>query len=160
MAVLRALTKNIGELLEKVLDYIIEADVACASPGYQNIYWGGVNFSESKDLLRLPVNVFFRNCKHKILWVSTNGEDVMTGIKYGNRGQVWLMLPFIQLHQPPYAACTNEGGHTDTYKKFSPLGMKLFFKPMAPNCYTISLMKDKWCCGLKKDHAVPKIVGE
>ena len=140
---------------------MLEANVSCASSGYQNIYWGGVEkFTERdlKDSLRLPIEAYFRNNSFKVNWVNLMGEDLVSGVKYGREGQVWLMLPFLQVVMPPCLKLTEEGGHTDTYRKYSDIGLNVFFKIWQPNAFTVFLKGDQWCHSVRKDYAVPKIV--
>ena len=157
----RKLVNNITEIFENILLYMLEANVSCASSGYQNIYWGGVEkFTERdlKDSLRLPIEAYFRNNSFKVNWVNLMGEDLVSGVKYGREGQVWLMLPFLQVVMPPCLKLTEEGGHTDTYKKYSDIGLNVFFKIWQPNAFTVFLKGDQWCHSVRKDYAVPKIV--
>ena len=157
----RKLVNNITEIFENILLYMLEANVSCASSGYQNIYWGGVEkFTERdlKDSLRLPIEAYFRNNSFKVNWVNLMGEDLVSGVKYGREGQVWLMLPFLQVVMPPCLKLTEEGGHTDTYRKYSDIGLNVFFKIWQPNAFTVFLKGDQWCHSVRKDYAVPKIV--
>lgn len=159
----RGLTHNITEIFEGILNYMLEADISCTSPAYNNCYWGGIQgLTEQnlKDYLRMPIEIFFRNTKFKVNWVNLMGEDLVSGIKYGRSGQVWLMLPILQVIMPPCLKMTAEGGHTDTYRKYSPISLNLFFKVMTPNCFNISLVKNNWSHSIRKDYCVPKIVVE
>ena len=158
----RGLVHNIDEVFNYIIDYILESDIACASSSYNNIYWTGVEGLKEnllKDMLRTPIEAYFRNTKFKVNWLNLMGEDLVTGIKYGRDGQVWIMLPILQVVMPPCLKMTTEGGHTDTYRKYSPLGLNIFFKIWTPNCFNVSLHGDNWYHSIKKDFAVPKIVG-
>ena len=158
----QGLVRNITEVIESILDYIQSANIACASSSYNNIYWSGVsglNEEFLKDGLRLPIEAYFRNANFKVDWVNLMGEDLVTGVMCGRKGQVWVMLPILQVVMPPCLKMTTEGGHTDTYKKYSPLGLGLFFKIWTPNCFTVGLQGDNWYHSVRKDYAVPKIVG-
>ena len=44
------------------------------------------------------------------------------------------------------------------YRKYSDIGLNVFFKIWQPNAFTVFLKGDQWCHSVRKDYAVPKIV--
>jgi len=152
---------NIDKIIALFLEYYksIPAKSICMSQGGD--YIGGDNGfgTERTNYSRKAMNSWFCSVDRPIKFLSRLNEDVNTYLIYGQKGDIYLTIPFVSLTQK--ATQKNVGGMSDAYIE-SGTYVKTFYTVMyCPSFCKVTLMgttnrrihhKINW------NHAVPKII--
>lgn len=152
------LTNHIDQILDKVVQYIADTNLACVTFGFTNTYRGGVASVEKfTSRNRLCAELFIRNADIPVDWRANFVEDLITSIDAGIQGNVCLQFMPIQLE-----LCMNEGtlsgGMSEAYNS---TGRYKFYSMPAiiyPNCVSVEFDGTKWKTRTKAEYSVPKII--
>ena len=150
---------DITEIFNKIMNFIINTDISCASCGYQQIYMSGLSgLMKENSRTRLLAEAFFRNLKFDVNWIGNTSEDYLTSIECGRRGQIFIQLPFLQVDMPTACTGKQDGGNSDIYRNMSKW-RQLFFSTMYfPDMFRLNIRQDKLYNTVIPERSVPKII--
>lgn len=149
----------INEVFAKCIDFIDDANVACASFGWGNSYRGGVKvLYDYTSRNRMCAETFIRNGKFEVDWRPLMIHDLLTSISCNMGGQVWMQLLNIQIDiKVSEGKC--DGGSAEVYRSFNKFRRVCFPLMMYPSCNKPRWYKDKWITTFSPENGCNKIIG-
>jgi len=129
--------KNIDNIFYKTLEYFINSNFTsiCFSQGGD---WFGGETNFNKKPKRKAMNSFFCSIDRPFKFEGRINEDVNTYTTLGQRGHVFMTIPFIQLDQK--TTQKTKGGMTEAYLSGGTYIKSFFSIITRPDCIKINLM--------------------
>lgn len=154
---------NINSIFSEYVKYMIESDIDGLCFGMHTMY---MNKVLEPNRRRFMSNIYFRNGKRKLNWVSQIYDDLNTCVYYSNYGHVYLMLPQIQMEfEPQYFQIQNmnknnfkNGGLTDLYNGYDSFKRAFLTTIIQPSSAKPFLHKNVFLMSLSNDNTFPKII--
>lgn len=122
---------------------------------------GGINGNTRKGILRKAMNSLYLRTDRPLEFVGRLNNDVNTYIVNGAKGDLFLTVMALQLHQPQTQQTA--GGMSDAYAAAGTYVKSFYTVMMAPSCVRVGIMGPvyrRFHHAIKWDHAVPKIVSQ
>ena len=149
----------IDEVFSSCIDFIDNANIACASFGWGNSYRSGVSaLYDYTSRNRMCAETFIRNGRFKVDWRPLMIHDLLTSISCNMSGQVWMQLLNIQI-DIKMSEGKVDGGSADVYRSFNKFRRVCFPMMMYPSCNKPRWFKDKWITTFSPDNGCNKIIG-
>lgn len=155
--------KNIDKLFSLLLDFYKKTNSLSVSMAQMGDFIGGGkgSFGKSIKISRKSMNSFLCSTDRPFQFIGRMNEDVTTYVNLGQKGNLFLTVPNVAIHQRPTQS--EWGGLTGLYLDYGTY-IKSFFSVMYnPSCVKVSEMGEKH----KRVHhrvswnnAVPKIIDE
>lgn len=153
--------------MDAIFGYLLEyykaipAKCIAIAQGGDFIGGGENDFYTSIGRRRKVMNSLLCCVDRPFQFVGRMNDDVNTYVESGRRGNLFLTVPRVMLHQVETQKA--KGGHSDIYKKFGTY-VKSFISVMyAPSCVTVRMMGAKnrrIHHSVSWDNAVPCIISE
>jgi hypothetical protein len=110
---------------------------------------------------RKCMNSFFCSTERRFWFLGQLNEDVNTYVTYGNRGSLFLTIPFVGLEQKATQLTT--GGMTDAYLKYGTYVKSFTTVMMQPSSVFVAMMgftKNRLHHRVKQKNTTPMIIKE
>ena len=143
-------------------DFMVECDfTAVGICGSVHFVAGRRVFdSENIQKYRVPYNFIFRNTRHKMEWVSSFGEDIITAMEYNKRGHKILDIPYFQYDTIPPGRAIESGGMSDLYNSMSQFILCCYDYIYNPSSIRLCVNRNRWNAQILKNYVYPKIVSQ
>lgn len=149
----------IDKVLESCIQFVDEANIACASFGFSNTYRSGVSALYKETARnRMCAETFLRNGRFKVDWRPLMIHDLLTSISHNMQGQVWMQLLNIQV-DIKMSEGKVDGGSADVYRTFNKFRRVCFPLMMYPSCNYPRFYNGKWITTLNTENSCNKIIG-
>lgn len=155
--------KNIDRVFESFLNFYKQNNYLSIAFAQGGDFIGGID--NGKGLYRFSkrkcMNSFFCSTERPFKFIGAMNEDVNTYITLGNRGHLFLTIPFISLNQTQTQS--NKSGMTDQYLKFGTYCKAFTTTMMHPNGVKVSMMNSnspRIHHSIKWNNTTPMIISE
>jgi len=135
--------KNLDKIFELMLDYFKSTKALSIAMAQCGDFIGGKssNLTKNIKLKRKAMNSFLCSADRPFQFIGRMNEDVTTYVNLGHKGNLFLSVPNIALHQRPTQA--DKGGLSDMYLDYGTY-VKSFFSVMYnPSCVKVGEMGEK-----------------
>ena len=155
--------KDLDKIFELMLAYYKKINALTIAMLQTGDYVGGKNSTNAKRirLRRKAMNTFICSVDRPFNFMGRMNEDVTTYVNLGNKGNLFLSVPNIAIHQTPTQS--EDGGLKELYLDYGTY-VKTFFSVMYnPSCVKVGLMGSKYKRLHHKvswNNAVPRIIKE
>lgn len=154
--------KQADRMFELMIDFLEKSNALTVAFGQGGDYIGGLNSGLFKATIkRKAMNTFFCKTERPFKFVGRINEDVNTYVLYGGRGNLFLTIRDVMIHQ--LETQTNKGGMTDVYLDSGTYLKSFYSVMMCPSCVKISRMGNtnkRIHHSINWNYAVPKILSE
>ncbi len=155
--------KSLDEAFLALLDYFLRTDALTIAFAQTGDFIGGKQSKKAKDIMvmRKAMNSFLCSIDRPFRFLGRMNEDVTTYVNLGHKGNLFLTVPNIVIHQKPTQS--EKGGLTGMYLDYGTYTKSFFSVMYNPSCVRIGKMGDKHKRIHHKviwDNAVPCIIGE
>ena len=134
-----SIIKNIDKIFYDTLNYYINSNFTSICFAQGGDFLGiEANFYRKNGPKRKAMNSWFCSVERRFFFVSRLNEDVNTYMSLGNKGLVFMTVPFIQLEQK--ATQKTKGGMTEAYIDNGTYVKSFYTLLCRPDCTKISLM--------------------
>lgn len=145
------------EVVDRCVEYVTTAGVACMGLGFCNLYIGGVeNFEKENSRQRLCAEAFIRNTAYKVNWRLNMVEDLITSIDGAVDNQVWFQFLPLQVDIRMSEGVV-DGGNSDVYRKLGKFRVNFMPVIAYPSSNVMRYGKD-WSVTTTPETCVPKII--
>lgn len=135
--------KDLNKVFNLFFNYYRETNCLSIAFAQNGDFIGG--FDNGKGVYRFPkrkcMNSFFCSTDRKFQFIGAMNEDVNTYTSLGNRGNIFLNIPFVALNQTQTQG--NKGGITDMYLKYGTYCKAFTTTMMHPSGVKVSMMQAK-----------------
>ncbi len=135
--------KSLDGVFELLLDFYKKTSAQSIAMAQCGDFIGGENSNSTKDikLKRKAMNSFLCSTDRPFQFIGRMNEDVTTYVNLGNKGNLFLTVPNVAIHQRPTQA--DKGGLSDMYLDYGTY-VKSFFSVMYnPSCVKVGEMGEK-----------------
>lgn len=135
---------DLDKLFLKTLDFYIKNEFISIAFAQGGDFIGGENCSLLQNYLyvcRKCMNSFFCSTERRFWFVGQLNEDVNTYISLGNRGKLFLTIPFVALEQKSTQLI--KGGMTEAYLKYGTYVKSFTTTMYQPSSVKVSMMGAK-----------------
>ena len=133
--------KNLNNLFTKTFQYYKENKFLSIAFAQGGDFIGGDSCGLLKNYLfnsRKCMNSFFCSTERRFWFLGQLNEDVNTYITYGNKGELFMTIPFVGLEQK--ATQLTAGGMTDAYMKYGTYIKSFTTVMMQPSSVFVAMM--------------------
>jgi hypothetical protein len=130
--------RSLDNLFSSLLEYYKSIPAKCIAICQGGDFIGMKEGMRHSAAYRKAMNSLFCSVDRPVEFVGRMNDDVNTYTESGRRGDLFLNIPFVMLHQ--LETQKNKGGHSDIYKGFGTY-VKSFLSVMySPSCVKVSMM--------------------
>ena len=153
---------NLDDVIVAYTNYITLNDIKCLGFCGASHYFVGTSVYDSDRLIdnRYPYQVYIRNTKYKIDWISWYGEDDITMLLDECVGGFWLNLPFVQYDCVMVGDTNKSGGMVDEYKNNSSYKLNMIKKQFCISQLKLRPYKDRFITTTIKDTSCVKLISD
>jgi hypothetical protein len=133
--------KNLDNLFTKTFEYYKNNKFLSIAFAQGGDFIGGESCGLLKNYLynsRKCMNSFFCSTERRFWFLGQLNEDVNTYVTYGNRGDLFMTIPFVGLEQK--ATQLTAGGMTDAYLKYGTYVKSFTTVMMQPSSVFVAMM--------------------
>lgn len=133
--------QNLDNLFTKTFDYYKNNKFLSIAFAQGGDFIGGESCGLLKNYLfnsRKCMNSFFCSTERRFWFLGQLNEDVNTYVTYGNRGDLFMTIPFVGLEQK--ATQLTAGGMTDAYLKYGTYVKSFTTVMMQPSSVFVAMM--------------------
>ncbi len=151
---------NLDDVLTAYIRYMLESDIKCIGFCGASHYFAGTSVYDEEKITnnRFPYQVYLRNTKYKIDWISWYGEDDITMLQDECLGSFWFNLPFVQYDCVMVGDKTKIGGMVDEYINNSSFKLNMIKKQFCPSQLILRPYKDRFITTIRKEAACIKLI--
>lgn len=156
--------QNLDNLFTKTFEYYKNNKFLSIAFAQGGDFIGGESCGLLKNYLfnsRKCMNSFFCSTDRRFWFLGQLNEDVNTYVTYGNRGDLFMTIPFVGLEQK--ATQLTAGGMTDAYLKYGTYVKSFTTVMMQPSSVFVAMMgftKNRLHHRVIQRHTTPMIIKE
>jgi len=155
--------KSLDGVFELLLDFYKKTSAQSIAMAQCGDFIGGENSNSTKDikLKRKAMNSFLCSTDRPFQFIGRMNEDVTTYVNLGNKGNLFLTVPNVAIHQRPTQA--DNGGLSGMYLDYGTYVKSFFTVMYNPSCAKVGEMGEKHKRlhhKVKWRNAVPCIISE
>ena len=153
---------DIDGLLSAYCDFMFDGNFTAVGICGSVHFVAGRKVFESENIqkYRVPYNFIFRNADHKMEWVSSFGEDIITAMEYNKRGHKILDIPYFQYDTIPPGRAIETGGMSDLYNSMSQFTLCCYDHIYNPSSIKLCVNRNRWNAQILKNYVYPKIISQ
>lgn len=153
---------NLSDVIDAYADYIVDNNIKCFGFCGASHYFAGTSVYDIDKLIdnRYPYQVYIRNTKYKLDWISWYGEDDITMLLDECTGGFWLNLPFVQYDCVMVGDTSKSGGMVDEYKNNSSYMLNIVKKQFCPSQLKLRPYKDRFITTINKTTSCVKLISD
>lgn len=155
---------NLDKLFKSTLEYYKKNKFLSIAYAQGGDFIGGENCVLLKRYLytsRKCMNSFFCSINRRFMFIGQLNEDVNTYVTYGNKGELFLTIPFIGLEQKPTQKTI--GGMTEAYLKYGTYIKSFTTTMLQPSSVFVAMMgfkSNRLHHRVKMSNTTPMIIDE
>jgi hypothetical protein len=153
--------KSLSKVLESMLKFYINTDIASIAMAQGGDYIGGVK-GKHIELKRKCMNSFILSTKRKVWFTGTINDDVNTYVNYGSQGRIFFTLFFPMLTQ--VLTQKAKGGMSENFIESGTYVKSFYTVIYNPSSVKIGMIRGQSGTrihhSINWEHTVPKIIAE
>lgn len=155
--------KSLDGIFELLLDFYKKTNALSIAMAQCGDFIGGENSNSTKDikLKRKAMNSFLCSTDRPLQFIGRMNEDVTTYVNLGNKGNLFLTVPNVAIHQRQTQS--DSGGLSEMYLDYGTYVKSFFTVMYNPSCVKVGEMGEKHKRlhhKVKWRNAVPCIISE
>ena len=152
--------QDLDSVLDSYVEYMLSTNIACLGFAGCSVFFSGSSAFEGDRIqrYRYPYQICLRNTLYSVNWTSWYGEDTITLLLHGIRGQFWFFPPFIQYDTIMVGDTTKDGGMNEVYVNNSSFLLNFIKFRSCPTQLRMILYHGKFLASIVDKTAYPKLI--